>query len=909
MLYRKDGENGIPWHTMSPDETLKQLFTSENGLSSASAKKRIDTYGRNELKQRKKTSQIIVFIKQFNSPLIYILLIAMVISYMFDHKTDSYIILLVLAINATIGYAQERKAEKSIEALKKMVISHAKVYRDRELIKIPAAEIVPGDIILLEEGDKIPADCRLIETKNFITQESSLTGESLPVEKHIRILIKEVSIADRKNMVFMSTVAVSGTAKAVVVYTGSSTEVGKIASSIQEVDVDKVSHFKKKSTQLALTMAIFAFVGSLLIYLVATYVNKLGFMDTFFFTIAALVSGIPEGLPAVLSVVLAVGARRMSQKNAVIRHLPAVETFSVVNVIATDKTGTLTQNSMTVEKILTSEGEFTVDGNGWQPIGRFYFEKEIIHPVKYKTLQKLFTISSLCNRGNIMRKDGDYEIIGDPTEVALLVLSKKANIERNELLKTKAVIDEIPFSSDLKFSAAMIEKGKRRYIYTIGAFEKIISNSIYLLKGETKEKISDKEKNDYFKSAENYAKSGYRVVAVAYRDSPPTINSLSKEIVKDLILVGIVAMKDPPRPEVKEAIYRAHQAGIRVIMNTGDHKETAIAISKEIGLVKKNEKALAMSQEELEKLNDAEFKEAVRNVNIFARVTPNMKLRIVTELQAQGNVVAVTGDGVNDAPALKKADIGISMGIIGTDVARESSEVVLTDDNFASIVNAMEEGRIVFRNIKSTSTYLVTTNTAEHLTILSSLLLSLPLPLLPIHILWMNLVTDGFNGFSLSLEKHHETALNSPPKKKEERILDREVIPYLIMVVSIMIIGTLTAFVYFYKNYGIQEAMTSAFIMMTSCQLFSVINMRSMHKSVFKIGFFSNKFILISLTASLIGMFSVIYIPFINSIFKFSPIPFLDLIFIFLFASLVLITGEIYKNIRYEKIKPSNNLE
>ncbi len=907
MLYRKEGDDGIPWHSMSSDETLKQLFTSDKGLSSEGAKKRTEHYGLNELKQRKKTSQIIVFIKQFNSPLIYILLMAMAISYMFDHKTDSYIILLVLIVNAIIGYVQERKAEKSIEALKKMVISHAKVYRDEELIKIPSAEIVPGDIILLEEGDKIPADCRLIQTKNFMTQESSLTGESLSEEKDSKVLIKEVSIADRRNMVFMSTVAVSGTAKAVVVYTGSSTEVGKIASSIQEVDVDEVSHFKKKSTQLALTMAVFAFVGSLLIYLVATYVNKLSFMDTFFFTIAALVSGIPEGLPAVLSVVLAVGARRMSQKNAVIRHLPAVETFSVVNVIATDKTGTLTQNSMTVEKVLTSEGEFTVDGNGWQPIGRFYFGKEIIHPLKYKTLEKLFSISSLCNRGSIMRKEGDYEIIGDPTEVALLVLSKKANIERNELLKSRIITDELPFSSDLKFSAAMIEKGKRRQIYAIGAFEKIISNSIYLLKGEKKEKISDKERNEYIKSAENFAKGGYRVVAVGYRESPPTINSLSKDIVKDLILVGIVAMKDPPRKEVKEAIYKAHQAGIRVIMNTGDHKETAIAISKEIGLVKKNEKALAMSQEELEKLNDAEFKEVVRNVNIFARVTPEMKLRIVTELQAQGNVVAVTGDGVNDAPALKKADIGISMGIIGTDVARESSEVVLTDDNFASIVNAIEEGRIVFRNVKSTSTYLVTTNAAEHLTILSSLLLSLPLPLLPIHILWMNLVTDGFNGFSLSLERHHETVLNSPPKKKEERILDKEVIPYLIMVVSIMIIGTLTAFVYFYKNYGIQEAMTSAFIMMTSCQLFSVLNMRSMHKSVFKIGFFSNKFILISLTASLIGMFSVIYIPLINSIFKFSPIPFLDLIFIFLFASLVLITGEIYKNLRYGKIKTSNS--
>lgn len=899
MLYRKEGENGIAWHSLSADEVLKQRFTSEKGLSSEAAKKRIEQYGKNEIVQRKKISQIIVFIKQFNSPLIYILLIAMVISYLFNHKTDSYIILAVLLINAVIGYAQERKAEKSIEALKKMVVSHAKVYRDGELIKIPAVEIVPGDIILLEEGDKIPADARLIEARNFRTQESSLTGESLPEDKNTEVLIEEISIADRKNMVFMSTIAVSGSAKAVVIYTGSSTEVGKIASSIQEIDVDEVSHFKKKSSQLALTMAIFAFLGSLLIFLVATYVNKLDFMETFFFTIAALVSGIPEGLPAVLSIVLAVGARRMSQKNAVIRHLPAVETFSIVNVIATDKTGTLTQNSMIAEKILTSDGNFFVDGNGWQPIGRFFFNKEIFPPLKYKTLHKLFSICSLCNRGNLIRKEGDYEIIGDPTEVALLVLSKKANIERNELLKSQTIIDEIPFSSDLKYSAAMVEKGKRRQIYTIGAFEKIISNSSFLLNNEKKEKLSDKEKNEYIKSAENFAKEGYRVVAVAYRDCPPTINSLSKEIVKDLILVGIVAMKDPPRPEVKDAIYKAHQAGIRVIMNTGDHKETAIAISKEIGLIKKGDKHIALSQEELEELNDAEFKEAVRDVNIFARVTSQMKLKIVSELQIQGNIVAVTGDGVNDAPALKKADIGISMGIIGTDVARESSEVVLTDDNFASIVNAIEEGRIVFRNVKNTSTYLVTTNAAEHLTILSSLFLKLPLPLLPIQILWMNLVTDGFNGFSLSLEKHHETVLNSPPKKKYEKILDKEIIPYLLMVVSVMVVGTLFSFIYFYNNYGIQEAMTSAFMMMTSCQLFSVLNMRSMHKSLFKTGLFSNKFVLLSLSASLVGMFSVIYLPFLNSIFRFSPIPFIDVFFIFLFSSLVLITGEFYKWARF----------
>ena len=895
------------WHTKSEKEILNELSASEKGLTRWEAKSRIEKYGLNIIPEEKKTSQIILFLKQFNSPLIHILIIAMVISFIFSHLVDGYVILIVLIFNAIIGYVQERKAEKAIDALKKIIVSYAKVYRDNELIRIPSKELVPGDIIFLEEGDKVPADARLIELKNFRTQESSFTGESFPEDKQLKILNKETGLADRTNMVFMSTLVVAGTAKAIVVSIGALSEIGKIATSIEKIKVQK-SYFTKKTANLAKLLSIFAIIGASLTFIIGFFINKLEFIDIFLFTIASLVSGIPEGLPAILSIVLAVGALRMARKNAVIRHLPSVETLGVATVIVTDKTGTLTKNSLTVEKILTSEGEFTISGNGWQSIGRFYQSKQIIHPLKFQTLEKLFSISALCNKSNILRKDGEYEIIGDPTEASLLVLSKKAGIERQELLeKNKQIIDDLPFNSALKFRASLVEIEKRKkQIYVVGAFEKIINESEYLFNEKNKNKKEDLNedlKKDLLKKAEGFAKEGYRVLALAYKDIPITVNSLSGDLVRELILVGLVAMKDPPRLEVKEAVEKAHSAGIKIIMTTGDHKETAIAVAKEIGLINWKEKTdkIALTQTELEKLSREEFYEAVKTTVIFSRVTPEMKLKIVEVLQRQGHVVAMTGDGINDAPALKKADIGIAMGIIGTDVARESSEMILTDDNFASIVNAVEEGRIIFRNIRNASTYLVSTNVAEDVTVISSLIMKLPLPLLPLHLLWMNLITDGFNGVSLSFEKSHETALFEKPKRKDEKILNQETIPFLLIVGLTMAVFTISFFVYFNNNYGINKAMTVAFVTMTMCQIFNVFNMRSLHKSLFKIGFLTNKYTILSVCASIGLMLFLIYTPIIQGFFRFEVLSLFELIIIFAASSIVLIAGEIYKLIRFGK--------
>ena len=880
-------------HTKEVKEIFKELKTSEKGLTQEQAKTRLAKTGLNEISKKKKTPKIFVFLRQFNSPLIYILFVAMIISFIFDHVIDAYVILAVVLINAIIGFVQERKAERAIDALKKLVVSYAKVYRDDKLLKIPSKEIVLGDIILLEEGDKVPADARLFEMKNFRTQESSLTGESFPEEKNLKILEKSVVLSDRTNMVFMSTLVVSGQAKAVVVGIANKTAIGNVAESIQEIVQPKM-HFNKKVNQLAMQMAIFAGVGAALTFIIGYFFNKLEFFEIFLFTIASLVSGIPEGLPAVLIIVLAIGARRMAKRNAVIRHLPAVETLGVATIIATDKTGTITQNSMTIEKIITPDAELSITGNGWEPIGRFFQNKTAINPLKIPSIQKLLSISALCNKGNLLRKDGGYEIVGDPTEVALLVLAKKAGMDKQKL--PEEIIDDFAFSSDLKFRASLVKVSQnKKQLYSVGAFETILKNSSYVIESNKKIKLDNKTKEKFLTDAETLAKKGMRVLALAYRDLPNLTNSVSKDLVHNLIFVGFVGMKDPPRPQIKQSIEKARNAGIRIIMKTGDHKETAIAIAKEIGLAKGNIKAL--TENDLENLSKQEFNDAVKNTDIFARVTPKMKSRIVQSLQEQGEIVAMTGDGVNDAIALKRADIGIAMGIIGTDVARESSEIILTDDNFTSIVNAIEEGRIVFQNVRQTSFFLVTTNVAEDVTIISSMAMGFPLPMLPIQLLYLNLVTGGVVDVALAMEPGHHDVLNQSPRDKDEKILNKELMPFLILMSGLMVLGTIPLFKYFLPD--LEKARTVAFVSMSMFQLFNVFNMRSLKKSLFKIGIFSNKWVTWGLIVTLLAMLAVIYLPYLQNIFQFVPLSMKEFLIISLIASSVFIAGEIYKFVRY----------
>lgn len=880
------------WHAKKKEDILEELNSYEKGLTEKEVEKRFIRYGKNKVSRLKKKSLILNFFRQFKSPLIYILLIAMAISFIFNRLVDGFVILFVVLVNAFIGFFEETKAEKSIENLEKLIVSYAKVFRNGETTKVVSENLVPGDVILLEEGDKVPADARIIELKNFQTQESSLTGESLPSEKSLEILSQKTPLGDRTNMVFMGTFVVSGTAKAIVVSTGDKTSIGQIASTIQKI-IKPQFHFKEKIKQLSIQMAVLAFGGAILTFLIGYFIVGLEFFEIFLFTIASLVSGIPEGLPAVLAIVLAIGAKRMAKRNAIIRHLPAVETFAVANVIATDKTGTLTQNSLTIEEISTPENEFKVTGEGWKPEGEFFLKDKKISYEKYLDLKKILEISNLCNKGKLISEKSDIKIMGDPTEVSLSVLAQKANLTKNNV-ETK-ILDDLPFKSELKLRATLVKNKTKKEIYSVGAFEEILRRSKYFSKEGKKIQLNEESREKFLKNANNMAKKGLRVVAVSQKTVSQKVNSVSEEDISEMVLFGFLGMKDPPRKGIKEAIRKAKDAGIRTIMKTGDHKETAIAIAKEIGL---EENPKAITESELEKLNDKEFEKAVREYNIFARVEPKMKLKIITSLQRQGHIVAMSGDGVNDALALKKADIGISMGIIGTDVAKESSEVVLADDNFVSIVNAVEEGRTVFRNIRRSSFYLVTTHVAEDITIISSLAMGLKLPMIPIQLLYLNMVTDTFTSASLAAEPSHPDVLKTKPVNKKQKILNKDVWGYLVLAAVLMTVVTIPLFKHFLSQ-GIEKARTVAFVAMSMLQIVNVFNMRSLKRSIFKIGLLSNKWVLGAVALSIALMAVVIYIPVFAGIFEFVPLTGKEFLIITLASSSIIVFGEIYKLVKY----------
>ncbi len=900
----------VTYCALTVEDTIDELGSDINGLSEEEVKRRLEKFGYHEIPEKRTKHPIVMFFRQFNNLLIYILIVAALISFIFEHLIDVYVISAVILINAMMGFIQEHKAEKSIQALKKNMVLHAKVYREGKLKKITSRELVPGDIILLENGDKVPADARLIDAKNIRTVEAFLTGEALPVEKEIK-KGETTFVTDCKNTVWMGALVVGGQAKAVVTATGMNTIIGKLARNIEKIKKEK-GHFEKKVDTLAKQMGIIAAIGALVTFLVGLFIRVIEFGEIFLFTIASLVSGIPEGLPAVLVIVLAMGAHKMARRNVIVRALPASETLGVTNVIATDKTGTLTQNTMTVKKIILPKGdEITVSGSGWEPIGDFLIEDKIVFPSGDPDLSKLLHIAAICNNADLLKKQEEekvyYDIIGDPTEAALLVLAEKAGLTENVVQKKVKRIDDLPFNPEFKFRASLTKIGEenpsKKEIYIVGAPETILNISDNLLENNITKELTEEKRQEILNQVEYLSKEAMRVIALAYIEEPAEEEYiLSEDLIYSLIFVGIVGMRDPPRPEVKEAIAKTKKAGIRVVMKTGDHKTTAIAIAKEIGLIDgnpnpKGKYPQALTEQELLELPEKEFEEIVKNVNVFARLTPNMKLRLVETLQKQGNIVAMTGDGVNDAPALKKADIGIAMGRIGTDVARESSEIVLADDNFASIVDAVEEGRIVFENIRHASTFLITTSLTEDLIIILGLVLGFPLILLPIQILYLNLVVDGVSDVAIAAEPGHGEVLELPPKKKEENILTKRIIPFLLIIITIM--ASITAGIFmFYLPQSLAKARTVAFAFMAMAQLFNVLNMRSFHRSVFNIGFFSNKYVIAALAASSILLVMVIYTPFLQSVFQFAPLSLIEILIITLLSSSIFWFGEMYKLIK-----------
>jgi P-type Ca2+ transporter type 2C len=863
------------YYSYSEEETIKLLKTSRKGLTKQEAEHRLQVYGLNELKAEKGISPFRIFLEQFSSPLIWILLFALLVSLFLKEATDAIVIGLIVILNAILGFMQEYRAEKSIEALKRMASPQAKVIRDGKEQKIESKYLVPGDLIVLETGDKVPADSRLIEIHSLDTHEAALTGESLPIKKDITKLAEKTPLADQKNMVFASTIISKGRGQAIVTFTGMLTQVGKIAKLIKEAH-EKQTPLQKKLRELGKYLTIAVIVVAIVVFLAGIFTGQAASV-MLLTSIALAVAAIPEGLPAVITISLALGVQKMVKKNALVRKLPSVETLGSVNVICTDKTGTLTHNQMTVTKIWSNNLMYNVTGSGYEPKGTFVVNKKLANP---EPLHQMLKIGSLCNDAKLNGMAKDREVLGDPTEAALVVSAEKAGFTQKELEKSEPRIDEIPFSSERKMMTTIHKTKSGKVSYTKGAPDIIIEKCNQILVNGKILRLDRNKKKEILKQNETFAGEALRVLGFAYNEN----FKKREDSEKNMIFVGLQAMIDPPREEVKAAIKVCQDAGIRVIMITGDHITTAQAIAKELGITGK-----AITGQELNKLN---LDKEIKNIGIFARVNPEHKLKIVHALKKKGNIVAMTGDGVNDAPALKKADIGIAMGISGTDVAKEASDMILTDDNFTSIVSAIEEGRGIFDNIKKFVNYLLSSNLGEIIVILMASLMGLPLPLTAIQILWINLVTDGLPATALSLDPHAKGIMTRKPKAATESILNKDLSRNIMVFGTLIGVATLIMF-WLYQGSGIAKAQTVAF---TSLVVFELARIR-MVRAHYKLGIFSNKWLVAAVIGSVLLHLLTIYTP-LATVFGTAPLALIDWVFISIAAIILLIINKVYWMIR-----------
>jgi P-type Ca2+ transporter type 2C len=854
-------EDSTKYYSITSQQTLSSLKATDKGLSSHEAEQRLSKYGLNELTVEEGISPFKIFIEQFASPLVWILVAALAISLFLHEYVDATVIGLIIVINAILGFFQEYKAEKAIEALKRLASLKATVLRNGKASKIDSKYLVPGDIILLETGEKVPADARLLEIHSLQTQEGPLTGESLPVTKQITDYPEKTALADRKNMVYSSTIITKGRGKAIITRTGMQTQVGKIATLIQESH-EKLTPLQKKLRDLGKYLTIAVVAVAIVVFFAGLLSGKSASV-MFLTAIALAVAAIPEGLPAVITIALALGVQKMIKRHVLVRKLASVETLGSVSVICTDKTGTLTHNQMTVTKIFANNQVYDVTGSGYEPQGTFLIGNKLAKPEPLHTLLK---IGALCNDAKLEVAKNKISVVGDPTEAALIVAAQKAGIEPEKLLKKTPRQDEIPFTSERKMMTTIHSD----LSYTKGSPAIIIERCNRILIAGKVTRLDRAAKKQLLDQNTKFASQALRVLAFAY--------SKDKDE-KNLIFVGLQAMIDPPREEVKQAIATCHKAGIRVIMITGDQIATAKAIAAELGI-----KGDALTGQDMGKVKLAT---AIKKVGIFARVNPEHKLDIVKVLKAQNHVVAMTGDGVNDAPALKKADIGVSMGITGTDVAKEASDMILTDDNFTSIVSAVEEGRGIFENIRKFVNYLLSSNLGEVTAILLASLFGMPLPLTAIQILWVNLVTDGLPATALSLDPHSKGIMALGPRPSRESILSKELRREIIFFGVLIGIGTVILF-WLYRNSPLAKAQTVAF---TALVIFEVARLH-MIRSKYKLSLFSNKWLLGAVLLSLLLHLLTIYTP-LSRVFKTSPLDLIDWGVIFLGAFILLIINRI----------------
>ena len=851
------------WFTKSQEAVLKELnVNSKTGLSTEEAKKRLEKYGLNKLKGKPKKSLLQLFLAQLKDVLIYVLIGAAVIN-IIAHGTegipDALIILTVVLINALVGVIQESKAEKALEALQQMTAPKSLVRRNGEVIEINSEELVPGDILIIDAGRYIPADVRLIESANLQIQESSLTGESVPSEKNADFITSDekISVGDKENMAFMSTIAIYGRGEGVVVATAMDTEIGKIAKILDE-DENMLTPLQIKLEELGKTLGYGALAICGIIFVVGM-LQRRQIVEMFMTSISLAVAAIPEGLVAIVAIVLSLGVKTMSRKNAIVRKLPAVETLGAVNIICSDKTGTLTQNKMTVVKTYTL--------NNLKDISDERNQKANVDETE------LIRSFVLCSDASI---DGGQDI-GDPTEVALVVLGDKFNLEKNTLNAEYKRVGENPFDSDRKLMSTLNEEGNKFRVHTKGAIDNILMRSNRILVNGEILPITDEAKAKILKVAENMSDDALRVLGVAFKDVDTEI--APEEMEKDLVVVGIVGMIDPPRIEVKGSIEEAKRAGITSIMITGDHKNTAVAIAKELGIATDISQSLTGS--EIDSIPDEKFAKEINNYRVFARVSPEHKVKIVRAFKKQGNIVSMTGDGVNDAPSLKSADIGVAMGITGTDVSKGASDMILTDDNFTTIVHAIEEGRNIYNNIKKTIMFLLSCNLGEVLCVFFATVFGWAMPLVPTQLLWVNLITDTLPAISLGMDPGDKDVMNRKPRDPKESFFAEGA--GMRAIVGGVLIGILTLVAFYLGiihsgDVPIKEAKdgteivtygrTMAFIVLTFSQLFYSLSMRNSKKTIFEVGFFGNMFLIISIIISIILQVLLISIPPIAEMFK-----------------------------------------
>lgn len=920
-----------PWYSLPREQVLERLNVNpERGLTTAEVEERLQKYGRNELREHPRPGFLSRLLNQFKDTVVLLLIGASIISAVLGEYYEAGAIILIVLLNAILGVVQEGRAEEALAALKKMSAPEAHVFRGGYLVNVPEAEIVPGDVVTLEAGNYVPADVRLIESINLQIDEASLTGESVPVTKDAsKEIAADAGVGDRKNMGYKSTIVTYGRGKAVVVGTGMQTEIGKIAEMIQAVE-EEATPLQQRLAQLGSWLAYAALIICGIVFLVTLGEESIKLsreagiesageffssisnpeigeplrdaaLDAFIVAVALAIAAVPEGLPAIVTINLALGMREMVARNALIRRLPAVETLGSASAIASDKTGTLTQNEMTAVQLYVPDVVVEVTGRGYAPTGNFHKEGITLDPHDVPELVHLL-------RGGLLSSDarlevGDesgrgFRIAGDPTEGALVVAAAKANLTRSETEKLYPRELEIPFDSVRKRMSTLHAQPdtEEHLLFVKGAPDLVLDlSSTYRDKGGTHE-MTPEMRQHFMNVNRNMAQAALRVLAIAERrfEGHPEGDLSVDAHERDLTFVGLIGMIDPARPEVKPAIERARHAGIKTAMVTGDYPDTARAIAKEIGLIH-DDNARVISGAEIEQMSDEELATHIDNVSVFARVSPEHKVRIVEAFRNRDYIVAMTGDGVNDAPALKRASIGVAMGITGTDVSKETADMVLTDDNYVSIVNAVEQGRIIYDNIRKFVTFLLTCNLAEIMVIFIGVLMGYPEILTPIQLLWLNLLTDGAPALALGVEKGDPNIMDRPPRRSNEPILNRVLLINMVVQTIVKTAVTIGAFFLGLQQGGIEHAHSMAFTVLAFSELLRAYSARSEYYSVFKLGFFSNKWMQYAVVVSAVLLLVVVYVPFLQPIFDTAPLTLIEWAEILPLVILPFIAGEVTK--------------